>query len=138
MNSNSTAFAPQWNVDGSFCVIHISRRNQVPGATSRRLSVMMLGMTVLVLAGGGIGAAALNHTAAVSNRLADHISPPGAIPLSGGYLDEDLQPTAALDSAERALSALESVGDSVDHAAALIHISSLLIPLDRERDGLAR
>jgi len=50
----------------------------------------------------------------------------------------DLQPTAALESAERALSALESVGDSVDHAAALIHISSLLIPLDRERDGLAR
>ncbi|MGC3863981.1 sensor histidine kinase [Micromonospora chersina] len=43
--------------------------------TSRRLSVMMLGMTVLVLAGGGVGAAALSHTAAVSNRLADRISP---------------------------------------------------------------
>ncbi|MFE9955663.1 ATP-binding protein [Micromonospora sp. NPDC005299] len=43
--------------------------------TSRRLSVMMLGMTVLVLTGGGVGAVALSHTAAVSNRLADHISP---------------------------------------------------------------
>ncbi|MEU4481016.1 CHASE3 domain-containing protein [Micromonospora sp. NPDC023966] len=43
--------------------------------TSRRLSVMMLAMTVLVLTGGGVGAAALSHTAAVSNRLADQISP---------------------------------------------------------------
>ncbi|MEU1837730.1 sensor histidine kinase [Micromonospora chersina] len=43
--------------------------------TSRRLSVMMLGMTVLVLAGGGVGAVALSHTATVSNRLADRISP---------------------------------------------------------------
>ncbi|MEV0428587.1 ATP-binding protein [Micromonospora sp. NPDC050495] len=42
---------------------------------SRRLSVMMLAMTVLVLTGGGVGAVALSHTAAVSNRLADRISP---------------------------------------------------------------
>ncbi|MGR6319783.1 CHASE3 domain-containing protein [Micromonospora soli] len=43
--------------------------------TSGRLSVMMLAMTVLVLTGGGVGAAALSHTAAVSDRLADRISP---------------------------------------------------------------
>ncbi|MFI7428077.1 ATP-binding protein [Micromonospora sp. NPDC049836] len=50
-------------------------RRRSPMTTSRRLSVMMLAMTVLVLAGGGVGAAALAHTAAVSNRLADRISP---------------------------------------------------------------
>ena len=43
--------------------------------TSGRLSVMMIAMTVLVLLGGGVGAAALSHTAAVSDRLADRISP---------------------------------------------------------------
>ncbi|SBT41036.1 HAMP domain-containing protein [Micromonospora auratinigra] len=43
--------------------------------TSRRLSVMMIAMTVLVLTGGAVGAVALSHTAAVSNRLADRISP---------------------------------------------------------------
>ncbi|MFR9775654.1 sensor histidine kinase [Micromonospora sp. MS34] len=43
--------------------------------TSRRLSVMMIAMTVLVLTGGAVGAAALTHTAAVSNRLADRIAP---------------------------------------------------------------
>ncbi|MFG2057570.1 ATP-binding protein [Micromonospora sp. NPDC048930] len=43
--------------------------------TTRRLSVMMMAMTVLVLTGGAVGAAALSHTAAVSNRLADRISP---------------------------------------------------------------
>ncbi|WP_200210492.1 sensor histidine kinase [Micromonospora coerulea] len=43
--------------------------------TSRWLGIMMLTMTVLVLTGGAVGAAALTHTAAASNRLADRISP---------------------------------------------------------------
>ncbi|MFC0007722.1 sensor histidine kinase [Micromonospora siamensis] len=43
--------------------------------TSRWLSIMMLAMTVLVLAGGGFGAGQLAHTAAVSNRLSDRIAP---------------------------------------------------------------
>jgi signal transduction histidine kinase len=36
---------------------------------------MMIAITVLVLAGGAVGAAGLSHTAAVSDRLADRIAP---------------------------------------------------------------
>ncbi|WP_161557921.1 sensor histidine kinase [Micromonospora sicca] len=58
--------------------------------TSRRLSVMMLAMSVLVLTGGAVGAAALSHTAAVSNRLADRISPARAAVgrLESGLLEQ--------------------------------------------------
>jgi signal transduction histidine kinase len=58
--------------------------------TSRWLSVMMLTMTVLVLTGGAVGAAALTHTAAVSNRLADRISPARTVVsrLESGLLEQ--------------------------------------------------
>ncbi|RQX01153.1 histidine kinase [Micromonospora globispora] len=58
--------------------------------TSRWLSVMMLTMTVLVLTGGAVGAAALSHTAAVSNRLADRIAPARTAVghLESGLLDQ--------------------------------------------------
>ncbi|MER7459244.1 ATP-binding protein [Micromonospora sp. NPDC126480] len=55
--------------------------------TRRWLSVMLLTMTALVLVGGGLGAAALSHTAEVSNRLADRIAPARA---AVGHLDAGL------------------------------------------------
>ncbi len=55
--------------------------------TRRWLSVMLLTMTALVLVGGGLGAAALSHTAAVSNRLADRIAPART---AVGHLDAGL------------------------------------------------
>ncbi|MCI4066505.1 CHASE3 domain-containing protein [Micromonospora sp. R77] len=43
--------------------------------TDRWLTVMMLTMTVLVLAGGAVGAVALSRTTAAANRLADRVCP---------------------------------------------------------------
>ncbi|MDT0531677.1 ATP-binding protein [Micromonospora sp. DSM 115977] len=60
--------------------------------TRRWLTVLLLTMTALVLLGGGAGAAALRHTAAVSNHLADQVAPART---AVGQLDSGLLAQAA-------------------------------------------